>query len=202
MSFLILICALLLSKIRKDIQLIICPGNHDAMRISEPQPPLYVEFAKQLYDMPNVTMVSNPSLVNIHSSENFSGFDVLLYHGYSFDYYISCLSNIRNNGGYSRADLVMNLLLKKRHLAPTHASSLYIPNPECDPLVIDKIPDIFLSAHIHKSNISKYNNILNVCCSCWQSKTTFQEKVGHTPDPSKVPVLNLKTQEIKVLKFG
>ena len=42
-------CADLLKQIPKQIQLIICPGNHDAMRISEPQPPLSKHFAKPIY---------------------------------------------------------------------------------------------------------------------------------------------------------
>ncbi|MBU0614620.1 MAG: metallophosphoesterase, partial [Nanoarchaeota archaeon] len=81
-------CARLLKQIPKHVNIIVCPGNHDAMRIAEPQPPLYQDFAAALYELPNVTHVSNPAIVNIHASEDFSGFDVLMYHGYSFDYYV------------------------------------------------------------------------------------------------------------------
>ena len=194
-------CARLLKKIPSHIQLIICPGNHDAMRIAEPQLELYKDFAKDLWDMPNTIMVSNPSLVNIHSSEDFPGFDVLMYHGYSFDYYVANVDSIRNNGGYDRADLIMQFLLQKRHLAPTHTSTLYIPDVKRDPLVIEKIPDIFATGHIHKSIIQNYKNITLVCGSCWQSKTLFQEKVGHNPEPARVPILNLQTRQFKILKF-
>ena len=126
-------CAKLLKKIPSHIQLVICPGNHDAMRIAEPQPELYKDFAEDIWNLPNVTMVSNPSMVNIHSSANFSGFDVLMYHGYSFDYYVANVDSIRNQGGYDRADLIMQFLLQRRHLAPTHASTLYIPDTKQDP---------------------------------------------------------------------
>jgi len=37
--------------------------------------------------------------------------------------------------------------------------------------------------------------------SCWQAKTSFQEKLGHEPEPARVPLVNLKTREIKILKF-
>lgn len=195
-------CANLLKQIPKNIQLIICPGNHDAMRIAEPQPALYKEFSGPLYELPNVTMVSNPSFVNIHSSEGFPGFDVLLYHGYSFDFFVSEVDSIRNSGGYDRADLIMKFLLQKRHLAPTHTSTLYIPDTTNDPLVIDKVPDFFVSGHIHKSITANYRNVTMICGSCWQSKTSFQEKVGHHPEPSRVPIVNLKTRGIKILKFG
>jgi len=196
------LCAKILSQIRKDVTIIICPGNHDALRIAEPQPALYKDFARPLWDLPNVVMVSNPSLVNIHSSEDFPGFDILLYHGYSFDYYVRNVGCIRENGGYDRTDLLMKFLLQRRHLAPTHTSTLYIPTIKEDPLFIKKVPDFFVTAHVHKLSATNYKNVTTICCSCWQAKTTFQEKVGHDPDPSKVPLVNLKTREVKILKFG
>ena len=195
------ICANLLSKIPSSIRIIIIPGNHDALRISEPQPPLYKDFARSIWDLPNVVMLSNPSYINIHSQKNFHGFDVLLYHGYSFDYYVANVDSIRNKGGYDRADLIMKFLLQRRHLAPTHKSTLYIPEPKNDPLVIDKIPDFFVTGHIHKSSVSNYRNITLICGSCWQSKTIFQEKVGHNPEPCRVPIVNLQTRAIKILRF-
>ncbi|MCK5282308.1 MAG: DNA-directed DNA polymerase II small subunit [Nanoarchaeota archaeon] len=196
------VCAELLSRIPQHISLIICPGNHDALRIAEPQPILHNEFCKEFDGMPNVTLVSNPAVVNIHSDESFSGYDVLLYHGYSFDYYVANVDSIRNSGGYDRADLIMKFLLKRRHLAPTHTSTLYIPYSDEDPLVINTVPDFFITGHIHKSAVSSYRNTTLISCSCWQSKTTFQEKVGHHPEPSRVPLVNLATREVKILKFG
>jgi len=194
-------CARLLKQIPSDIQLIICPGNHDAMRIAEPQPQLYRDFAKPVWDLPNVTMVSNPSLINIHASNSFSGFDLLVYHGYSFDYYVANVESIRNGGGYDRADLIMKFLLQRRHLAPTHTSTLYIPDIRKDYLVIEQIPDFFIAGHIHKSYVANYRNITMICGSCWQAKTPFQEKVGHNPEPARVPIINLQTREVKILRF-
>ena len=109
-------CAKLLKKIPPHINLIICPGNHDAMRIAEPQPELYKDFAKPIWEIENTIMVSNPAVVNIHSSEGFDGFNILLYHGYSFDYYVAEVDSIRVKGGYDRADLIMRFLLQRRHL--------------------------------------------------------------------------------------
>jgi DNA polymerase II small subunit len=194
-------CAKFLSKIPSHINIIISPGNHDALRIAEPQPVLYKDYAKSLWELPNVHMVSNPSLVNIHSSPEFSGFDVLLYHGYSFDYYVANVEGIRQNGGYDRADLIMKFLLKRRHLAPTHTSTLYIPDVNKDPLVINKIPDFFVTGHIHKTSVTNHKNTTLICGSCWQSITSFQEKVGHHPEPCRVPIVNLNTREVKIMRF-
>ena len=191
-----------LSRIRPDIQLIACGGNHDAMRLAEPQPVLDKKYAGALYELPNITMVTNPAVVNIHSSQTFPGFDVLMYHGYSFDYYVSNVEEIRTSGGYERADLIMKLLLQKRHLAPSHASNQYLPDTKTDPLVIDVVPDLFVSGHIHRANIGNYRNVSTISSSCWQGKTIFQERTGHKPEPSRVPVVDLKTRQIRMMRFG
>ncbi len=194
-------CASLLAKIPSKIPIIISPGNHDALRIAEPQPALYKDFAAPLYELPNVIMVSNPAWINIDKTKDFPGFDVLIYHGYSFDYYVANVDSIRIKGGYNRPDLIMKFLLQRRHLAPTHTSTLYIPDSNKDPLVIDRVPDFFVTGHIHKAGVANYKNVTMICSSCWQSKTVFQEKVGHNPEPARVPVVNLKTRKVKILKF-
>ena len=190
------------SGLRKDLNVIICPGQHDALRISEPQPPLDKEFAKPLWDLENVTLVSNPSLVNIHSSKIFSGFNVLIYHGASFHYYIDSVESLRLNKARDNPGEVLKFLLKKRHLAPSHSSTLYIPCRDKDPLIIDKIPDIFVSGEMHRSSMTNYNNVTLINCSCWQAKTDFQEKTGNNPDPCRVPIINLKTREVKLFDFS
>ncbi len=194
-------CAELLSQIPQDKAIIICPGNHDALRLAEPQPPLSIELASPLYKLPNVIMVSNPARVNIGRTGGFEGFDVLLYHGYSFDYYVANIESIRNSGGYNNPELILKYLLQRRHLAPSHGSTLYVPT-NIDPLVIEKIPDMFFTGHIHKSALFNHRNITLVSGSCWQSKTSFQEKVGHEPEPCRVPIIDLHTRKMRLLNFG
>ncbi len=192
----------LLSLIRNDIKIIACGGQHDAIRLSEPQPPFDKVYSKSLYDLPNFISVSNPSTINIGSTKTFEGFNVLMYHGASFHYYISNIDQLRFNNTPDNPHYVMHYLLQKRHLAPTHGSTVYVPDVDEDPLVIDKVPDIFVCGDMHRSDISQYNNVLTINCSCWQSKTDFQEKIGNDPDPAKVPIFNLKTREIKIINFG
>lgn len=191
----------LLSMIPKNIRIVVGPGNHDAMRLAEPQPRITKEYAQPLYDVPNVTLVPNPAYITIEKTEEFDGFDILMYHGYSFDYFVASVDSIRNAGGYDRADLIMKFLLQRRHLAPTHESTVYVPHASADPLVISKIPDFFVSGHIHKSSVANYRGITMICGSCWQAKTAFQERVGHNPEPARVPVVDLKTRKVKILRF-
>ncbi|MBI2550006.1 DNA-directed DNA polymerase II small subunit [Candidatus Woesearchaeota archaeon] len=195
-------CADFLSEIPKHIKIIISPGNHDAVRAAEPQAAFYGDFAAPLLKLPNAVLVSNPAIVNIDASENFSGFDVLLYHGYSFDYYVANVDSIRRQGGYERADLIMQFLLQRRHLAPAHTSTLILPDRASDPLFIGIVPDIFATGHIHRTSVSDYRGITLINSSCWQGKTKFQERLGHNPQPSRLPVFNLKTRATKIINFG
>jgi len=195
------ICAEYIKKIPSHIHIIICPGNHDAVRLSEPQPILPKEFALPLYDLPNVTFVTSPSYVNIHSSSKFPGFDILIYHGYSFPYYADKIDSLREKGGIDRIDLVMQFLLQKRHLAPTHTSNLYIPETREDPFVINEIPDFFITGHVHKVSVSNFRSTTLISSSCWQEKTSFEEKLGLHPEPARVPIVNLQTREVKILRF-
>lgn len=190
-----------LKRIPPDKQIITCPGNHDAMRIAEPQPPLYKDFAEAVWKLPNVTMVSNPAYINIHKSEKFPGFDILMYHGYSFIYYADQVESIRNLGGQKRSDLIMKFLLQRRHLAPTHTSTLYLPDASKDSLVIDKIPDFFVSGHIHRVSAANYRNITMINSSSWLEMTDYQEKVGLYPQPGRAVLVNLQTRKVKILKF-
>jgi len=190
-----------LKKIPSNIKIIIAPGNHDAMRIAEPQPKLYKDFAESIYLMPNVFCVSNPAMVNIDSNENFSGFNVLIYHGFSFNYYAFNIESIKQGGAQTRADLIMKFLLQRRHLAPTHDSTLYIPNLQKDPLFIETIPDFFVSGHIHRATVSNYKNITLLNCSCWMKKTDYQEKIGLEPQPGRAILVNLQTREVKIIRF-
>lgn len=194
-------CAELLDMIRKDVAIIVCPGNHDAVRLAEVQPVLDYEIAKPLWELPNLIMVPNPSTITIHKKNNFEGFDVLMYHGYSFYYYTTNMDKIRNGGGYDRPDIAMKYLLEKRHLAPTHGSSQFIPDPEDDYLVIDKLPDIFTSGHLHKAIINQYSKVTTIASSCWQEKTDYDERTGKHPEPGRLPLVNLKTRETKMFKF-
>jgi len=189
-----------IQQIPDDKEIIICPGNHDtAVRLEEPQPKMY-EFAEALSELPNVTMVTNPSYTNIHSQDDYRGQDVLMYHGYSFDQLIDQVEGLRAAGGYEKAEEIHKFLLKRRHLSPTHNLNLTLPMKK-DPHVIEKIPDIMVSGHIHKARIGKYKNTISISGSCWQSTTAFQEKVGHKPDPGMIPILNLKTRKANMLSF-
>ena len=190
----------LIGKIRSDIKIIILPGNHDCVRLAEPQPILDEKYAWPIYNLKNVTLVSNPSMINIGARKNFQGFDVLAYHGFSYFYYAGTVPKLIAQDSANSPDKIMTYLLQHRHLAPTHASVQYVPS-EKDPLLIRRIPDIFVSGHTHTGTVSNYNNILVISNSCWEDLTPIQEKFGSKPNFCKVPMFNLKTRNVKILDF-
>jgi|TARA_Y100000310_G_scaffold77294_1_gene73897 DNA polymerase II small subunit len=191
----------LIREVPKGIKVILSPGNHDAMRLDEPQPILGKKLLGDLLEEENMISVSNPAWVNIAKTEDFPGFDVLIYHGMSFPYYADNVEGIRLAGGQQRADLIMKFLLKKRHLAPTHTSTSYFAGNE-DYHVINKIPDFFVSGHIHRSSVANYRNVTLLNCSCWVPQSDYMEKMGLTPEPSQAMIVNLQTRDVKVLNFG
>jgi len=185
-----------LKKIRGDIEIIISPGQHDAVWVGEPQRPIPQKWISELYNMKNVNIVSNPSLVEIEGQ-----FKILMYHGASLHGVVNQIPEIRISYGHNSPTKVLKQILEARHLAPTHGECDYVPNKE-DILLIKDVPDIVTTADWHRAETSEYNNILLISSSCWQSKTPFEEKVGNNPDPCKVPVLNLKTMEVRVVDFS
>ncbi len=189
-------------KIPAHIKIIICGGNHDAIRISEPQPPLDTKIAAALHTLPNMIFVSNPATVNIHASATFPGFNVLMYHGYSVPFLAAEVPSIRAKGGQDRVDLIMQFILQRRHLAPSHGSNMYIPDTEEDPLVISAVPDIFVTGHIHRITASNYRNVTMINSSCWVTQNENQAKRGIVPYPARIPLVNLRTREIKIMNFN
>ncbi|MEK6825164.1 MAG: metallophosphoesterase [Nanoarchaeota archaeon] len=194
--------ALLASYLRQippHITMFMCPGQHDAVRVAEPQPIISAAYASELYTLDNLIQVTNPTLVKILEGQK--EFKVLMYHGASIHTLINDIPELRIMKAHRTPAKAVRHMLKRRHLAPTHSSVVYIPNIARDPLVIHEVPDVLCTGEVHRLDIENYNGVLIITGSCWQAQTPFEEKVGNIPDPCKVPVLNLKTRELKILDF-
>ena len=84
--------------------------------------------------MPNVLMLSNPAIIKLFQDDPIGGLDFFLYHGGSIFYYADKIRELREKGGAKVPEEVVAYLLEKRHLAPSHGSTLYIPDNQTDPL--------------------------------------------------------------------
>jgi len=189
----------ILSKIRKDIDIVICPGQHDAVRVAEPQPIITENYAESLYLLDNVHLVTNPAVIEVGKDVIFK---ILMYHGASMHGIIDSIESLRLGKGNDSPTDVVKYMLKKRHLAPTHSLVTYTPLDGEDALLIKEVPDIISTGDLHRPEISNYNGVVLIASSCWQSRTPFEEKVGNNPDPCKVPIFNLKTRDVKILDFS
>lgn len=172
-----------------DIKIIIAPGNHDACRLAEPQPAIPEHYAPDLYNIKNAEFVSNPSLVSL------DGFKTLIYHGRSFD----DLAMSVNGLSHQNSDLIMRELLEKRHLAPIYGERTPLASEFEDHLVIEEIPDIFHTGHVHINSYKKHKGIHMINSGTFQSQTEFQKIYNIMPTCGEVPVLNRGS--LKVLKF-
>jgi len=190
-----------LSQIPEDKVIIIIPGNHDTCRLTEPQLKMPYERAYALYNLPNTIILSNPSIVRILKTKNFEGYEIYIYHGGSLFYYGNEIPFLREKGGAKNPNEIVKYLLEKRHLAPSHGSTLYYPDTEEDPLVIKDLPDFFVLGHTHKLQVSAYKKTIVLSCGCWVDMSDYQEKMGMFPDPAKAILVNFKNKKIKVLNF-
>ena len=172
-----------------DIKIVIAPGNHDASRLAEPQPAIPEHYAADLYKIKNAEFVSNPSLVSL------DGFKTLIYHGRSFD----DIAMTINGCSHQTSDLIMRELIEKRHLAPIYGERTPLASEFEDHLVIDEIPDIFHTGHVHINAYKKHKGIHMINSGTFQSQTEFQKIYNIMPTCAEVPVLNRGA--FKILKF-
>jgi len=180
-----------LKSVPGNLEVVMIPGNHDAVRLAEPQP-AFDDDLREIMRAHDATISANPSTVTVE------GVSVLLYHGVSLDEIIAELPD----ESYDEPAEAMTHLLKKRHVAPQYGGMTRIAPEESDHLVIDEVPDIFHAGHVHKLGYTKYNGVLTVNSGCWQAQTDFQRSVNIEPDPGFAPIVDLDTLDLTVRRFG
>ncbi|MFC4405186.1 DNA-directed DNA polymerase II small subunit [Haloarchaeobius iranensis] len=182
-----------LKQIPGDIDVTMIPGNHDAVRLAEPQPG-FDEELRNIMTAHDPRIVSNPSTVTLE------GVSVLMYHGVSLDEVIA--ETPEHTASYEEPHKAMYQLLKKRHIAPQYGGHTRLAPEEKDYLVIEDVPDIFHTGHVHKLGFGKYHNVLAINSGCWQRQTDFQKSVNIQPDAGYAPVVDLDTLDVTVRKFS
>jgi DNA polymerase II small subunit len=182
----------LLKDVPGHIQIVIAPGNHDAVRQALPQPAVAVDMAEALYGMDNVRWVGDPAYIKLH------GVTFLVYHGKSLDDVIATTPNL----AYDRPTDAMKLLLRARHLAPTYGKRTALSPELRDFMVVDRVPDVFHAGHVHTYGELSYRGTLIINSGTWQAQTSFQSNMGLEPTPSIIPVLDLSTLKVVRRNFG
>jgi DNA polymerase II small subunit len=178
-----------ISKIPNTIQTVIMPGNHDAVRLMEPQLPLPDRVIKDFGD--NLTFTANPVLLNL------AGVQVLCYHGKSLDDLVS-LRDLT----YDNPMSMMKELLNRRHMAPVYGAKTPLAPEKQDHMLIREVPDIFVTGHVHSFGIERYNGVLMLNPGTWQAQTDYQKMMGFQPQPCRAVAVNLQTFDTQVLDFN
>jgi DNA polymerase II small subunit len=172
----------LLSGIPEYIKIFYSSGNHEPVRNAIPRPAVPKKYSIELLNI-GVECIGNPSLVQTHNVNS------LIYHGDS----ILDLNMLVPGLEHEKSVETMREFLKCRHLAPIYGNKTQIAPVNKDWLVIDKIPDIFHTGHIHINDMGVYNNVILVNSGCFQSQTDFMNSLGIHPTPGIVSIIDLDT---------
>lgn len=175
-----------------DIEIIMIPGNHDAVRLAEPQPG-FSEQLVEVMDAHDAHIASNPSTVTVE------GVPILMYHGSSLDEIIAQLP--ADLASYEEPHQAMIQLLRKRHVAPLYGGKIRIAPEERDYLVMDEVPSVFHAGHVHTVGVGSYRGVRVINTGCWQSQTDFQKRNNLQPEPARAFILDLDTLDVTVRKF-
>ena len=171
------------------VECVMLPGNHDAVRPAEPQP----TFEKDIQqDYNSTTFVGNPCDFSLN------GVRVLSYHGKSIDDFVAGLRTVT----YSDPVEAMRQMLRRRHLAPQWGGKTPLsPEPE-DGLVINEVPDIFVTGHVHGHACVDFKGTTLICSSTWQDQTSYQRMLGFQPKPCMLTIVNLKSHATTAIPFA
>ncbi len=177
--------AKLLARLPDYVEIIVIPGNHDAVRRSLPQPPIPESYAPSLYMDKRVHLLPNPSNISLH------GVKMLLAHGKALD---DILSSTPGHDFHNPVKAV-ELLLRCNHVAPIYGQSTPIAPEKIDRLVIREIPDVLVMGHIHIFEHRKYKNVTLVSSGSFQDQTPFQRRMKIDPTPGVISVFNLMNHQ-------
>lgn len=180
-----------LSAIPEEIAIIMQPGNHDAVRPSLPQPSFGNEITS-MFEGRDVTFIGNPCYLEI------DGVTILAYHGQSLQDFATSLPDMSQN----RPAKIMKEMLKRRHMAPIYGGIASLAPERKDYLIIDRVPDIFVTGHVHVTAVDSYRDVILINASAWQAQTEYQRMMDFMPDPAKAVLVNLKDLSPSLIQFS
>ncbi len=140
----------------------------------------------------NCVLVENPALVRLQ------GVRVLMYHGRSIDDMIGLIPG----ASYEKSGLMMEEMLIRRHLAPAYGRRTPIAAGRTDRLIIDPLPEILHTGHVHIKGITNYRGVLGINAGTWQSQTKFQKQMNVNPTPALAVAVDLQTLLPETFSFA
>jgi DNA polymerase II small subunit len=171
------VAGMLLQELPDHVEIIILPGNHDAVALDENG---------------RVHLYGNPSRLQLHGVETY------ISHGKALDEILSQVPGL----DFQNPVEGMELLLRCRHVAPTYGNSTPIAPEREDRLVISSTPDIFQMGHIHVYETKKYKGSTLIASGSWMDQTPFQKRVNLTPTVGVAPIVDLQTHAVIPIDFN
>jgi len=179
-----------IKEIPEYIKIFYVSGNHEPVRNAIARPAVPKKYCKGLVDL-GVKCLGNPSLISTHSVKT------LIFHGESMHDLNMAVPDLDINNPTE----TMKELLICRHLAPTYGGKTQIAPTNKDWLVIDTIPDIFHTGHLHINGFNRYRNVNLINSGCFQAQTDFMRSFGIDPTIGIVPVIELDSLKTSILDF-
>jgi DNA polymerase II small subunit len=180
-----------LMQIPEYMEVFIIPGQHDAVRWADPQPPIPKTYAPQLHGLKNFHFLPSPGWVEIE------GLNTLMYHGAALHELIGTLPNL---SATKPQQAMIEILKRRTFLLNYGAKQPYAPEKK-DFLAIREPPDLYFGGDLHHVGFDTYRGCTVLNASCFQSQTDYEVKLGHVPMPGIASIIDLQTRKIGLKNF-
>jgi DNA polymerase II small subunit len=168
------------------MEVIICPGQHDAVRRADPQPAIAKEYLPELSSRGNISLVGSPSWFEVE------GLKSLIYHGASLHDLYRSVKNLNPK----EPERAITEVLRRRDLMVSYGMyQPYIPEKK-DYLLVRERPDLYFGGDMHHYGVGSYRGCTIMNSSTWQLQTDFQKEQGHVPTPGVALTINLGSRKI------
>jgi DNA polymerase II small subunit len=181
----------MLNAIPDYIEVVLAPGNHDAVRRAEPQPQVAAELRDAMKPNANIRFAGSPCAIEV------DGLRLLAYHGTSLDSVIASLKGM----SYAAPEKPMTELLKRRCLSPIYGENPIVPEAK-DYMLVGEPPDILHMGHVHKNGYALYHGTSVINSGTWQARTDYQVRQGHVPSPCVLPLYSMRDAKTIALNFS
>ncbi len=186
----------LLSEVPEHVKIIAGPGNHDPVQKPLPQPPIHKKYQHLLEASGRrFIFIGNPAWINLGSRA------FLVYHGQGLDDLIQNIPGLSYSSLSKNMGRLLTVLMKHRHLCPIYGENTPILPLEEDLLVMDKIPSVFHSGHVHVAYAGSYRGVKLVNSGTWQEQTSYQRSLGLEPTVGVMSLVNLEDLSVKIRRF-
>jgi DNA polymerase II small subunit len=179
----------MIEDVPEHIEIIVGPGNHDAVRRAEPQPQFTEDLVKEMGTR-KMHFTGSPANILIEDLR------ILMYHGTSLDSVIAAIPGM----SYSQPEKPMVELLRRRNLSPIYGENPIVPEKH-DYMVIHEVPDVMVMGHIHKNGYTNYRGTAVLNSGTWQDRTDYQRKQGHEPSPCLLSLYQTKYARLDMVDF-